>query len=403
MQPFGESAPASSCSGIQAAPEFGEVVLAQLETWITAPAKGGDGWGDVKSFLFVRVTTTDGIVGWGEAFILPCREKAVAEMIHALSRSVGALKTVSPWVFRELATRTGAKHRSLDFSAASSALEMALWDICGKLADKPLCDLLGGDHSRAIPVYGNIWSDTQWDADSLAMRATDLVTQGYGAVKIHPMLNHSVKEAVGCVIQVRDAIGDDIDLMVDLDSQDDPETALRVAEAIAPARPYWFEEPGDGDDVQALAEIRQATGLRVVTGEKQCGLAHFRAVLGAGAADILNPDIAGTGGLLDILEIAELADLQGVKVSPHCWNSMTVAAAAMMHICASIPNAEMAEIYPEYIDHGEKFATAGYNLDGAQAYLSGRAGLGVEIDVPALQSFSDHYHSTCLIVEEAIP
>ena len=389
------------CSSFQTTLQFGEVALANLETWITAPAKGGDGWGEVKSCLFVRLTTKDGAVGWGEAFVLPYREKAVVEIIHALGRSSGALKTTSPWAFRDLAIQVAAKHWSLDFSAASSALEMALWDICGKLADKPLCDLLGGDHSRAIGVYGNIWSDTQWDVSSLERRATDLVAQGYRAIKIHPMLNHSVNEAANCVTRVRKVIGDDIALMVDLDSQDGSGTALQVAEAIRPARPYWLEEPVDGSDVQALAKIRRASGLRVVTGEKHCNLVHFRAVLAAGAADILNPDIAGIGGVLGLLEVSELADQQGAQISPHCWNSMTVAAAAMLHVCASIPNAEMAEIYPEYIAHGESFATSGFRLDGTHAFLLHKPGLGVEIDVPALRSLSNHYHSTCLTSAEA--
>lgn len=400
MQQFSGIRPALSSSLTQPFPELGDVRLAQLKTWITSPAKGGNDWGEVKPCLFVCAITGDGVIGWGEAFTLPCREKAVAEIIHALGQLASRLPTISPQSFREHALRIAAQHRGLDFAAATSALEMALWDISGKLAGKPLCELWGGDRHRVIPVYGNIWSDTQWDATSLARRAADLVAQGYRAVKIHPMLNHSVTDAVGCVLRVRDIVGDDIELMVDLDSQDDPDTALQVAKAIAPARPYWFEEPCDGEDIQALAKIRKATGLRVVTGEKQFGLTHFRAVLAAGAADILNPDIAGMGGLLDILEVAELADLQDVMLSPHCWNSMTVAATAMMHVCASIPNAEMAEIYPEYISHGERFATAGYDLDGAHAYLSGKPGLGVEIDVQALNSLADYSHSTNLTMAE---
>ena len=391
------------CSSFQTTLQFGEVALANLETWITSPAKGGDGWGEVKSCLFVSLTTKEGAVGWGEAFVLPYREKAVAEIIHALGRAAGTLGTVSPWLFRDLATQVAARHPSLDFCAASSALEMALWDICGRLADKPLCDLLGGDYRRAIRVYGNIWSGTQWDVGSLEARANDLVAKGYRAVKIHPMLNHSAHEAATCVTRVRAAIGDEIDLMVDLDSQPDPGVALQVAEAIKPARPYWFEEPVEGCNVQALAKIRKASGLRVVTGEKHCNLAHLRAVLAAGAADILNPDIAGIGGILDLLEVAELADQRGFYIAPHCWNSMTVAAAAMLHVCASIPNAEMAEIYPEYIDHGATFATTGFCLDEGRAFLSGKPGLGVEIDVLALRSLSAYYHSTCLTMAEAAP
>ena len=143
---------ALACVKIPTGLNFGPVALARLETWITAPETGGVEWGHVKSCLFVRLTTKDGIYGWGEAFVLPYREKAVAEIIHALGRSASKLKSISPWAFRDLAKQAAAHHLSLEFSAASSALEMALWDILGKLLNAPLCDLLGGDHNRAIPI-----------------------------------------------------------------------------------------------------------------------------------------------------------------------------------------------------------------------------------------------------------
>lgn len=377
-------------------PELPKVALVQVETWITAPAKGSNGWGEVKRCLLVRVTTDIGIAGWGEAFVLTCREKAVSEIIHALGKMAASMRPAWPWAFRDMALQIASKHRGLDFSAATSALEMALWDIYGRITRTPLCEIFGGQVKKAVPVYANIWSEIHWDAGSLATRASDLIATGYAAVKIHPMLNHSASEAAQAVLRVRGAIGDDIKLMVDMGAQDDPETSLYVADKIASTRPYWFEEPVDGQEIEALASIRKTTGMRIVTGEKQCGLPHFRAVLSGGAADILNPDIAGIGGLLDMLEVAKMADRQGVMVSPHCWNSMTIAAAAMLHLCAAIPNAEMSEIYPEYVEHGARFATTGFRLDGAQAHLSGRPGLGVEIDTGALGRLSEHFRSSIL-------
>jgi L-alanine-DL-glutamate epimerase-like enolase superfamily enzyme len=280
-------------------------------------------------------------------------------------------------------------------------LEIALWDILGKLLNAPLCHLLGGNHNRAIPIYGNIWSTTQWDVASLETHATDLIAQGYRAIKIHPMLNHMAQDAANCVNQVRAAIGGDIALLVDLDSQNNADAAIQIAQAIKPANPYWFEEPIDGSDIQALAQIRKDQALRVVTGEKHCGLAHFRAILAAGAADILNPEIAAVGGILDLLDIAELADQQGVQISPHCWNSMTVAAATMLHVCASIPNAEIAEIYPEYIANGEKFALKAFHLEGEYDHLSNKSRIGVDLNVSALHDLCGHHQSTCLSLAEA--
>jgi galactonate dehydratase len=383
---------ALACVKIPTGLNFGPVALLRLETWITAPEMGGDEWGHVKPCLFVCLTTKDGIYGWGEDFVLPYRKKAVAEIIHALGRSASKLKSISPWAFLDLAKQAAAHHLSLKFSAASSALKMALWDISGKLLNAPLCDLLGGDHNRAIPIHGNIRSATQWGVASFETRATDLVAQEYRAIRIYPMLNHAAQDA---------AIGDDIALLVDLDAQGNADAAIQIAQAIKPAHAYWFEEPIDGNDSQALAQIRKDTGLRGVTGEKHCGLAHFRAVLAAGAADILNPDIAAVGGILDLLELAELAEQQGVQISPHCSSSMTVAAAAMLHVCASIPNAELAEIYPAYIPYGEKFALKAFHLEGEYAHLSYKPGIGVDLNVSALHTLCEHHQSTCLSLAEA--
>ena len=244
---------ALACVKIPTGLNFGPVALARLETWITAPEMGGDEWGHVKSCLFVRLTTKDGIYGWGEAFVLPYRKKAVAEIIHALGRSASKLKSISPWAFLDLAKQAAAHHLSLKFSAASSALKMALWDISGKLLNAPLCDLLGGDHNRAIPIHGNIRSATQWGVASFETRATDLVAQEYRAIRIHPMLNHAAQDA---------AIGDDIALLVDLDAQGNADAAIQIAQAIKPAHAYWVEEPIDGNDSQALAQIRKDTGPR---------------------------------------------------------------------------------------------------------------------------------------------
>ena len=145
-----------------------------------------------------------------------------------------------------------------------------------------------------------------------------------------------------------------------------------------------------------LSDVRRKTGLKIVTGEKQCGLSHFKSVLTASAVDNLNPDIAGVGGLLDMLDIAAMAHSSGVMLSPHCWNSMSVAAAAMLHVCASIPNAEMAEIYPECFPFGAQFADVGFSLNGAQGRLSDRPGLGVEIDTQALTKYTVHNQASDL-------
>ena len=370
--------------------------LIKAETWITSCCGGDDGWGQVKPFLFVRLTMSDGQTGWGEAFVLPCRETAVAEIIHALADALTDLEDLTPWALRDRVAQVADKHRGLDYSAATSALEMALWDIRGKNAQKPLYEMLGGAHATRIPVYANIWSETQWRATELATRATQLKAQGYTAIKVHPLLNHDLEEAVGAVATVRAAIGPDMHLMVDMDAKGDLDSAISFAKSIAPYAPYWLEEPTDGAEIDLLAQVSRDADLRIVTGERQFSLAHFRGILRAQGAHILNPDIAGLGGLLDMLDLSRLAHASGVALSPHCWNSMTVAASAMLHVCAAIPNTEMAEIYPEYIAHGARFASVSFTLHGAEAALSATPGLGVAMDVAALQACTVNYKQSHL-------
>jgi galactonate dehydratase len=374
--------------------EIPRIRLARLESWITLPAEVENGFAEIKPCLFVRMTATDGTSGWGEAYVLPCREEAVALMIHQLGRELASLEKVDPWHLRDLATRLSIRHHSIDFAAATSALDMALWDLMGRLVDRPVVELLGGRSRQGVPVYANIWSETNWSGTALATRAANLVAQGYEAIKIHPMLNHDAAQAAAAVHRVRASIGDGCKLMVDMDSETDPSVSIAVADGIRGASPYWFEEPADGADIAALAMLRRETGLPIVTGERQSGAAHFRSVLASGAADIFNPDIAGVGGLLDMLEIALAADRLGVRMSPHCWNSMTVAATAMIHLCATIPNAEIAEIYPEYIEHGARYAEAGFTVATSLATLTERPGLGVVMDDVALAALSGNRQET---------
>lgn len=366
------------------------VRLVRVDTWLTRETASADGWSTIKPFLFVRLVSNVGAVGWGEAFTLPCRERGVASMIHTLGARVMAEGLVAPSEFRRLAAQIADKHRGMDYAAATSAVEIALWDLQGRLERKPLYELLGRRLRSAVPVYANTWSDARPDAAALAGRAEALAETGFDAVKFYPLQGRSPAEGAACMSAIRSRLGNDAKLMLDLASPDDPVVSRRLAPLVAPHAPYWFEEPCDGELIFELASIREETGLRVVTGEKQCGVPHFRNVVRLHAADVLNPDIAGVGGVLDMLEIAEAAGAAGVDMSPHCWNSTTIAAAAMLHVCSVLPNADHAELYPDYAAFGERFADCGFTIANGEARLSGAPGLGVDIDVGALSSLARH-------------
>ena len=234
-------------------------------------------------------------------------------------------------MFRDKAAKISDKHRGIDFSAATSAIEMALWDIGGKISKKPLANLLSENPKPSIPVYATNWSNKETGTEAIGKRAVKLIEQNFGGVKIYPLQNRSPEEGAKFVSYVRNLIGSETPLMLDLASPDNAKLAYELAPLVAPFNPYWYEEPVDGENTRTLADIRSKTGLRIVTAEKQCGLPHFEETLSANAADILNPDIAAVGGLLDMTQISEWSLKKNVKVSPHCWNSMSIAAAAMLH------------------------------------------------------------------------
>jgi len=217
--------------------EIPRIRLVRLESWITLPAEVENGFADIKTCLLVRMTANDGTFGWGEAYVLPCLEEAVALMIHQLARELASLEKIDPWHLRDLATRLSVRHHSIDFAAATSALDMALWDLMGRLVDRPVVELLSGRNRRVVPVYANIWSETNWSAIALANRAANLVAQGYQAIKIHPMLNHNPAQAAAAVHRVRASIGDGCKLMVDMDSETDLSVSIAVADSIRSALP----------------------------------------------------------------------------------------------------------------------------------------------------------------------
>ena len=370
--------------------------LSKLETWITNPTLSVDGWSEIKPFLFVRLTTDTGIEGWGEAFTLPFRESGIAEFMHKLLNMIVSLDNLLPSTFNNKVKEISNKHRGIDFSAATSAIEMSLWDIQGKLESKPLAHLLSDKVKGKIPVYANTWSEKSPNIKTLSDRVVLLLKEGYGGIKIYPLQNRTVEEATECVSKIRNLIGTKTPLMLDLGSPDDENLAIRLAPLVSKFQPYWYEEPVDGEDIQGLIAIKKLTDLKIVTGEKQFEIPHFRELLKQSAADIFNPDIAAVGGILDMITISKLSSKDDIKISPHCWNSMSIAASAMLHFCAADDNTDMAEIYPEYIPHARSFSNISFKINDGYAELNNKSGLGIEINVSSLSAICSDYKKTTI-------
>ncbi len=363
--------------------------ISSVTPFMVGARPSADGWSTGHTVLFVKLETDTGLAGWGEAYAMHGRQRGTREIILALGEALKEMAEASPRVFlRHVAEPMATKQPGIDYASAVSAIEIALWDLHAKAAGLPLHALLGGAIVDKVPVYANAWDSPTRSPQAIAERCAMMRDEGHRAVKIYPLRQPTLAESETCVRLTREAVGWDVDIMLDFAVPKDLRRTLEAARLFEPYGPYWIEEPVAGDDVETLAEFRAGTTARITTGERQCGRQHFRNLLSHRAADVLNPDIAGVGGILTMLEIGAMADAHGVLMSPHSWNSTTVAFLAMLHVCAVMPNAIYAELFYDYLELGASYAQCDYVIADGFASLPGQPGLGVTMNEDALRSLA---------------
>jgi galactonate dehydratase len=349
--------------------------------------------GGSKSWLFVKVETSDGIVGWGEAYTQADRDEAMLAHLKTMGRllvgrSAFAIKHFASVMYLDYALRRPA----MDFWSALSALEQALWDIVGKACGQPVYNLLGGPCRERIRVYANGWSESASTPDEFARCASDVVARGFSALKFDPFSNPwrthigRVEEeiAVERVKAVREAVGPKVEILIEVHRRLAPNEAIRMAHRLELYEPFWFEEPIDAEDMPGLAEVRSRINLPVVTGEALYSKSQFADVFARRAADILNPDVCNCGGILALKEIAAMAEPWHVTVAPHNYNSTTVGLAATLQVSACIPNFLITEYFVNFEAMGREIARDGFEVKDSYIALPTRPGLGIELDEAAL-------------------
>ena len=349
--------------------------------------------GSAKHWLFVKIETNEGIHGWGEAYTQLDRDRVIERQIVELSRY---LVGCSPFDIKQFLfsayTDFAGKRGSLELFCAISGLEQALWDIVGKAAGQPVYNLLGGRTRRRLRVYANGWGGAQ-PPDELADRARAVVERGFTALKFDPFPGpwrayidrHEEEEAVDRVRAVREAVGPDVDILVEVHRRLAPMHAVRVARAMEPYAPFWFEEPVSARDLGALAEVRHAVNLPVVTGEELYTKNEFRDVFEQRAADILNPDVCNCGGILELREIGAMAEAYHVAMAPHNYNSTTIGLAATLHASAGMPNFLITEYFVNFEEVGKEIARQSLEVVDSFITLPDTPGLGIDLDEQALR------------------
>jgi galactonate dehydratase len=360
--------------------------VTDVRTFLVHPDTG-------KNWLFVRVDTDAGITGWGECYTQADRDQAIVVHVEQMKRYlVGrnpfAIKHFTTVMYLDWAGKRGA----MDFYCAVSGIEQALWDIAGKAVGQPVYNLLGGPCRAKIRVYANGWGGGARTPDELGEAARRVVARGFTALKFDPFPGpwrewidrEAERLAVARVRAVRQAIGPDVDLLVEVHRRLAPLNAIRMARLLEEFDPFWFEEPVSSRQLDELALVRRRVNLPVVTGEELYTKLDFRPVFERQAADIINPDICNCGGLLELKEIAAMAEAYAVRVAPHNYNSTTMGLAATVQLCACIPNFLITEYFVNFEETGRAVAPNALKAEDGYITLPTEPGLGVVLDEAAL-------------------
>jgi galactonate dehydratase len=372
------------------------VNISKVETFITKKIICENNHTSIKPFLLIKLTTDLEISGWGEAFITDESEKAVVEYLHGFTNNKNFLHAINPLILRKYIDSKDDSNSNFNLMCAFSAFEMALWDIAGKIQSKSLSEMLGCSINKPVEIYINTWSDTKTVNRDIIDYANYIRNQKFNSIKVYPLQNRGIEKASLFLGNLRKEVGELMDIMIDLECPRDISVALELEKKIIDYDPYWYEEPIEGNKILDLKNYKDNSNFKIVSGEKQAGIIHFSSLIKHHAVDIINPDISAVGGIIYMLEIASIAANKNILLSPHCWNSMTIAGSVMIHICNIISNNEMAEIFPEYFSLTKNFSSPAFSIESGKALLIDRPGIGVIVDEVELKNFTkNHRVSIC--------
>ncbi|HWU18102.1 MAG TPA: mandelate racemase/muconate lactonizing enzyme family protein [Devosia sp.] len=326
------------------------------------------------SYLAIRLETDEGLVGENLIFtIRPEQLKLLDAMVHVLRDAVidrDPTDTAGFWA------DSWRRINFIGFAGVSimgiSALDGALWDLRGKAAGLSVSQLVGRARNR-VPSYasGGLWL-TQ-SIDEIARQAADFVAEGFGGVK----LRLAGKAAIDLprIRAVREAIGPDVALMVDVNQGLDAKAAIALGRQMEAFDIAWFEEPVAAHELEQSALVARALDMPIASGENEYTIHGFRRMAETGAADIWMPDLQRVGGPSEFLRVGALAAAHGLPVSSHLFPEMS------LHMMAALPNATLLE----HVDWFTPFYAEPLELVGGEALVPDRPGWGFGLDLERLR------------------
>ncbi|HZT82185.1 MAG TPA: mandelate racemase/muconate lactonizing enzyme family protein [Gemmataceae bacterium] len=341
---------------------------------------------DLNTLL--EVITDEGLIGVGSVYTSKALTAAAVKLLRPLL--IGERADEPARVTEKLRQSTFWQGRGGSVEHAISGIDIALWDLFGKVCNQPVARLLGGCYRDRIKPYGSILFD---EPGPLRERLHHTVARGFKAIKLgwRPFGRRDRQTDELLVKTARDAVGPDVELMVDAGGSEQfwphgYKWALETAKMLAAYDVAWFEEALPPDDLEGYVELRRHAPLPIATGEVLTRRQSFRPFLERGAVDIIQPDATKCGGLTEALRIGWMANDHNILLVPHGWNT-AVGLAADLHLTAALPVARYVEFLTPCV-YLDELITEPFRPDAA-GYLRVPVGpgLGIELDRDALKRF----------------
>ncbi|RBI60330.1 galactonate dehydratase [halophilic archaeon] len=362
-----------------------ELEITDVETYVVS-----NPW---KPWVFVELETNKGITGLAEATTHGKPRTVAAAIKEMQDYFIGADPFDTERLFLEM-YRDEWFSKNVVNTTVISAIDIACWDIKGKVLDRPLYELLGGAvQGSELRAYANGWyTDVDGDPEKFAEAAERVVNDGYNAMKFDPfgnawerMTRDELNHAIDIVRAVRDAVGPDIDLLIEGHGRFTAGMAVEVAEKLSEFDPTWFEEPCPPDSINSLGKVAAKSPVPIATGERLMTRYEFRDLLANTDVDIIQPDLVNTGGVTEGQKIAAMADAEHVNFAPHNPQG-PVATAVCAHVCTSVPNFFIQEVFEDYdVDWKTDLLEKPLKIEDGHLHLPDGPGLGVELNSDALR------------------
>ena len=344
----------------------------------------GTSW---RNLTFVKVETDEGLTGVSEVRMNNRTDALVAYIDGAKRRHVIGSDPFNTEDLYQRLFRDDYGRAGEIVATGISVIEIACWDIIGKALNQPVYRLLGGACRDKIKAYANGWYRVERTTEEFHAAAKKVLEKGYRALKFDPFgagyyeLSYEEKlKSVELVEAVRDAVGPDVEILVEMHGRFSPYMAIEISAELEKYQPSWVEEPVPPDNIAALAKASEKINLPVATGERLHNKYEYRELINLQAADILQPDITQTGGFLETKKIAAMGDMCYMTVAPHNVGG-PVSTATALHFAACTTNFKIQEHFNDFSEAWVKEAATGCPevIDGYFSLPNG-PGLGMELN-----------------------